>query len=188
MTARTGSLGAALEQSSLRGGALGAGLSTAFQIGQMVSNQQYSASDYLIAGERTFIAGGASGVTGAAIETTLSSQLSQSLLQSAAEGTEVSALAPLLGKVAAGGVAGGPAAAVFQVGSMLLSDQQYSGMDYAAEGTRAGVVGALSGALAAGAGAAVEGALVGSVAPGAGNLIGLGAGFVVGVGVIGSGG
>ena len=57
---------------------------------------------------------------------------------------------------------------------MLLDDQEHSGTDYTATGTRALVSGSLSAALAT----AVTAAVAGSVAPGVGTVIG----FIVGFG------
>lgn len=173
LVSRTGSYSGALDESGFRGGAYGAALSTAIQLGQLAfDDQQHSALDYATAGGRTALAGGASGVTGGTVETAVGARLSQTLLQSAASGGEVGVLTPLLGRVAGGALGGGVGAGVFQVGSLALDDQQHSAVDYEAKGTRAAVAGALSGALAAGATFAVAG----SVAPGVGTAIG----FVVG--------
>lgn len=170
MVARTGSLGGALGESSLRGGLLGAGLSTGMQLGQMYfSNQQYSGSQYFGAAAQTAIAGGLSGAAGASIETAFGAGFSQATLQSASN----SALTPLLGNLARGGLGGGPAAAIFQVTQMALSDQSYSAEDYEAKATRAGVEGALSGALSAG----LVGAIWGTEVPLLGNAVGFVVGF-----------
>jgi hypothetical protein len=152
-----------LANAGLFGGATGAGISTLLQVGQMAfSDKQYSGADYGTATARTLFAGGASGATGAAIETTFNAQVGQQISQS------------LLGGVARGALGGGLAGAVFQTAQMALSDQQYSAMDYAAKDTRVAVEGVLSGALAAG----VVGAIWGSEVPLLGNAVGFAVGFL----------
>jgi hypothetical protein len=74
-----------------------------------------------------------------------------------------------------GGLAGGALAApVFMMTSLALDDEEHSGTDYVATGTRAFVAGGLSSAIAAG----VVGAIWGSEVPLLGNAVG----FIIGFG------
>lgn len=76
---------------------------------------------------------------------------------------------------AVGGFAGGALAApVFTMTSLALDDEEHSGTDYVATGTRAFVSGSLSSAIAAG----VVGAIWGTEVPLLGNAVG----FIIGFG------
>lgn len=81
----------------------------------------------------------------------------------------------LMGRVVGGGVAGGVAAPVFEIGRMAMDDNPHTATDYAAKGTRAATSGAVSGAISAG----IVGAIWGSEVPILGNIVGFG----IGVGV-----
>jgi hypothetical protein len=120
------------------------------------------------------LAGGASGLVGGASERFLTanvgSSLARNLVSRGSSPWLATGVGRGLGRVAGGGV-GAP---VFAMGMMLLDDQEHSGTDYTATGTRALVSGSLSAALAT----AVTAAVAGSVAPGVGTVIG----FIVGFG------
>jgi hypothetical protein len=165
--------GGALGGSAVRGGGVGAGIATSIDAVTILLDPG-SHPDAARELATTGVLGGGSGAAGGALETAFNARVSQSLLTAAASGEEVAASNALLGRVAGGGVGGGPAAAIFTVGQMALSDQQYTAEDYEAKGTRAAVSGALSGALAAG----VVGAIWGSEVPILGNIVGFAVGFL----------
>jgi hypothetical protein len=161
------SFGSRLASSGAYGAGVGAGVSAFFQIGEMaisevISDQQYSAGDYASAACRAATAGGVSGAAGTALETAFAQQVSEQFAQS------------ILGGAARGAFGAGPAAALFQVTQMALSDQRYSAEDYIAKGGTAAIEGALSGALSA----SLVTAAWGSVVPGIGTGVGLLVGFV----------
>jgi hypothetical protein len=141
-----------LGRAALGGAGVGAGVSTLINAGQILMNPD-AHPDAARELSTTAFLGGTSGALGASIE---------------------SVAAPTVGRTLGGGLGGGPAAAVFTLGQMALSDQQYDAIDYEAKGTRALVSGTLGGALSAG----VVGAIWGSEVPLLGNAVG----FVVGFG------
>ncbi|HET8841948.1 MAG TPA: hypothetical protein VFN35_10810, partial [Ktedonobacteraceae bacterium] len=127
---------------------------------------------------KTGITGTAGGAVGAATETAVAGQIARFGIQ---EGLAGGAYI-LVGRGLSGGAAGAIAAPVVEVGSMLLSDQEYSGEDYAARATRASVsggIGAAGGAMAGALAAGATGALLGSEVPVVGNAVG----FLVGIGI-----
>jgi hypothetical protein len=96
---------------------------------------------------------------------------------SAAGSAEASGFEAAAGRSLGGGVAGGPAAVVFTLGQMALSDKEYTAVDYEAKGARSfvsGTVGGASGALAAG----LVGAIAGTEVPILGNIVGFAVGFL----------
>ncbi|HEX5752816.1 MAG TPA: hypothetical protein VFZ09_41815 [Archangium sp.] len=123
---------------------------------------------------RAAVAGGTSGLVGGATQNLVTanagSGLSRNLI---ARGANIRVAAGT-GR-AMGGFAGGALAApVFTMTALALDDEEHSGTDYAAMGTRAFVAGGLSSAIAAG----VVGALWGSEVPLLGNAVG----FIIGFG------
>lgn len=123
---------------------------------------------------RAAVAGGTSGLTGGATQNLVTanagSAMSRNLI---ARGANVRVAAGT-GR-AMGGFAGGALAApIFTMTSLALDDEEHSGTDYVATGTRAFVAGGLSSAIAAG----VVGALWGSEVPLLGNAVG----FIIGFG------
>jgi hypothetical protein len=168
--------GGAMRTSGFRGAGFGAGVATGIDMLEIVTNPD-AHPDAARELATTAALGGASGGTGAVLETTFNAMYSRAMLSAALTGGDVNALSSatttVAGRSLGGGIGGGPAAVIFKVGEMAVSDQKYTAEDYEAQGTRAFVSGALSGALAAG----VVGAIWGTEVPILGNIVGFGIGF-----------
>jgi hypothetical protein len=171
---------AAMGQSMLRGGGQGMVLSAGFDLARAAFDPEARArlprqllTDVPL--------GGFGGITSSAIESSLNMSISRSMLTEAGTGgaSAIPGALPLLGRGLSGGVAGGITAPIVTMLAMGLdSEHEYTGIDYAAKGTRAFVSGSIAGgggALAAG----LVGGLAGSEVPLLGNAVG----FVVGIGV-----
>ncbi|HEX5747257.1 MAG TPA: hypothetical protein VFZ09_13525 [Archangium sp.] len=119
-------------------------------------------------------AGGTSGLVGGATQNLVTANAGSALARRlVSQGTSVR-LATGTGR-AVGGFAGGALAApIFTMTSLALDDEEHSGTDYVATGTRAFVSGSLSSAIAAG----VVGAIWGTEVPLLGNTVG----FIIGFG------
>ena len=119
-------------------------------------------------------AGGTSGLVGGATQSLVTANAGSAVSRKlVGQGTSVR-LATGTGR-AVGGFAGGALAApIFTMTSLALDDEEHSGTDYVATGTRAFVSGALSSAIAAG----VVGAIWGTEVPLLGNAVG----FIIGFG------
>jgi hypothetical protein len=169
--------GGAMRTSGFRGAGFGAGVGTGINILEIVTNPD-AHPDAAREVATTAALGGASGATGAVLENTFNAMYSRAMISEALTGGDVNALSSATTRLAGrslGGAAGaGPAAAVFKVGEMALGDQKYTAEDYAAKGTRAFVVGSLSGALATG----LAGFVIGSEVPVVGNVVGFAIGFL----------
>ncbi len=112
--------GGALRTSAFGGAGAGAGLSTVFDAFQIIANPD-AHPDAARELTTTAVLGGASGTTGAVIETTLNAQISRSLLSAAAGGAEVSPITPLLGThLFLGGAAAGRPQRSSRLGQMAL--------------------------------------------------------------------
>jgi hypothetical protein len=153
-----------------RGAFIGAGVSVLVELGRIFYDTPESNPRVVDAGIAGGFAGGVGGATQSLVMGSAGSALSRSLVTRGFN----SSLASGAGRGLGGFAAGGLAAPVFTATSLALDDQQHSGTDYAALGTRAFVSGALSSALAAG----VVGAIWGSEVPVLGNVVG----FIVGFG------
>jgi hypothetical protein len=158
--------------SSLRGGGMGALIATTIDAAQILWNPDAHPDAAKELGITAALGFGSS-ATGAALETTANAQISRSLLTAAANGAEVDGVTAVFGRSLGGGIGGGPAAGLFTLAQMGLSDQHYTAEDYEAKGTRSFAAGAFSGALSAG----VVGAIWGTEVPILGNIVGFAVGF-----------
>ncbi len=151
------------------GGAAGGGIAVVTDLGIMIFDEREHpdwARELVTHGGLGVV----SGATGSGVETLVVNQLSRAAITEGVSGGGSVVFRSSVG----GGAAGAIAAPIFALGSMALSDEDYSGEDYFAVGTRTSVVGGGSGLLAAG----FTGAVFGSEVPILGNVVG----FVVGVG------
>jgi hypothetical protein len=122
---------------------------------------------------RAVATGGASGLVGGATQNLVTSNAGGSLSRKLVGQGVNTRLATGTGR-AMGGFAGGALAApVFTMTSLALDDEEHSGTDYVATGTRAFISGGLSSAVAVG----VVGAIWGSEVPILGNAVGFIVGF-----------
>jgi hypothetical protein len=155
-------------RSSVRGGGVG-GLVAVVVEGGLILIDPAEHPDW----ERELLTTGglglAAGATGAALEAGFNEQLARWGIRAGYSGRAWTAGGRGLG----GGLAGGPAAVLFEWGRMGFSDQSYEQIDYAAKGGRAATSGFISGALSAG----LVGAIWGSEVPIAGNIVGFIVGF-----------
>jgi hypothetical protein len=152
-----------------RGALGGATVSIVLEIGQFYYYTQEHDLRVMEAG----VAGGVAGWVGGSAQSVVMSNAGSALSRSLVTQGINPHLATGAGRGLGGFAAGGLAAPVFAATSLALDDQEHSGTDYAAAGTRAFVAGSLSSALATGA----VGALWGSEIPIAGNLVGFIIGF-----------
>jgi hypothetical protein len=171
---------AAMGQALLRGGGQGMVLSAGFDLFRAAFDPE--ARDRL---SRQLLVdvplGGLGGATSSAIEGSLNTSISRSLLTEAGTSgaASVPGALPLLGRGFSGAVAGGITAPVITMLAMGLdSEHHYTPIDYTAKGTRAFVAGS-----AAGGGGALATGLVGAAAGSEVPVLGNAVGFVVGIGV-----
>ncbi|UOQ64815.1 DUF4157 domain-containing protein [Hymenobacter volaticus] len=175
------------KSNSIRGGAIGTGLSTVINIEQILANPEDHPYPFRELAVNLSLSGSV-GTGSIYLESYVNASLQNALLNRSAANLAATGSAGALSRFAfpvRGGVSmgfGGGAASAMTLASMgiddIFFDADYSRIDYAAKTSRAFI----SGSVSAGAGwlaAAGTGAVLGSEVPIAGTIVGFGAGALV---------